>query len=254
MPTESKCNVWEETMPVSLTLIEQLREFETALIAEAMSAMGVPHSHEYYTGSDVRLLTSTLEPMVGVALTMTVDTSTVGRAADSSELWEGYARIQESRLPIVVVMACLGSNVRRECVAGDGMVKSFKTYGACGLVTDGGARDIERINKVGFALYGSGTVTDHATLVYHLTQQPVSVSGVTFANGDLVHADNDGVLLVPAVCHAGIVEACTLARDFETRAHLIFRRTDLNLPEKQRAVAELWEAHQTRCRPLLTQS
>ena len=238
-------------MPVSRTLIEQLREFETALLAEAMSAMGVPHSHEYYTGSDVHLLTASTEPMVGVALTMTVDTSTVGRTPDAAGIWESYAHIQASDVPVVVVMQCIGPDPQRECVAGDGMAKSFKAYGACGIVSNGGARDIDRINPVGLAVYGSGRVTDHATLVYHVSQEPVTVSGVTFANGDLIHADRDGVLLVPAVCHAGIVEACALARDFETRAHLVFRRTDMSLAEKQAAVGKLWEDHQARCKALL---
>lgn len=238
-------------MPVTLPLIEQLREFETALVTEAMAAMGVPNSHAYYTGSDVRLLTSPSAPIVGVALTMTVDTSTAGRTPDAAGIWESYAGIQAFGMPVVVVMQCQGADIRRECVAGDGMAKSFVTYGACGLVTDGGVRDLERIDKVGLTVFGSGTVADHATMVYHVTSEPVTVSGVTFAPGDLVHGDGDGVIVVPAVCHAGIVEACALARDFETRAHLVFRRTDLSLDEKKKRIGDLYTAHQQRCQALL---
>ncbi|MHB0938225.1 MAG: RraA family protein [Armatimonadota bacterium] len=238
-------------MSVSLALIEQLREFETALLTEAMAAMGVPHAEPLHTASDIRRLTSPAEPMVGVALTLEVDTSTPGRAADASGIWESYAWIQQSAVPVVVVMKCTGAEQTRECVAGDGMAKIFKAYGACGIVTDGGVRDLERIDRAGLAVFGSGVTPDHATLVYRVTQQPVVISGVTFATGDLVHGDGDGVIVVPENSHAGIVEACTLARDFETRAHLVFRRTDLALEEKRKWVADLYGAHQERCRALL---
>lgn len=238
-------------MSVSLALIEQLREFETALLTEAMAAMGMTQTEALHTGSDVRRLTSPAEPMVGVALTLEVDTSTPGKAPDTTGVWESYAWIQQLALPVVVVMKCTGAALNRECVAGDGMAKIFKTYGACGIVTDGGVRDLERIDRVGLAVFGSGVTPNHATLVYRISPAPVTISGVTFTTGDLVHGDGDGVIVVPAQSHAGMVEACTLARDFETRAHLVFRRTDLSLEEKKARVGELYRAHQERCRGLL---
>jgi len=240
-------------MSTSLALIEQLREFETALVTEAMTAMGMAHTETLYTGSDIRRLTSPSEPMVGVALTLEVDTSTPGKTPDASGLWESYSWIQQSILPVVVIMKCTGAELRRECVAGDGMAKIFRAYGACGILTDGGVCDLERIDKVGLTVFGSGVTPDHTTLVYQISPAPVIISGVTFATGDLVHGDGDGVIAVPVECHGGIVEACTLARDFETRAHLVFRRTDLSLEAKRALIGELYGAHQERCRALLAQ-
>jgi len=240
-------------MPVSLALIEQLREFETALLTEAMAAMGMTHAEPLHTGSDIRRLTSPAEPMVGVALALEVDTSTPGRAADPAGIWESYDWIQQSAAPVVVVMKCTGADLQRECVAGDGMAKTYMAHGACGIVTDGGVRDLERIDRTGLAVFGSGVTPNHATLVYRISETPVTISGVTFATGDLVHGDGDGVIVVPERCHGGIVEACTLARDFETRAHLVFRRTGLALEEKRKRVADLYGAHQERCRALLAQ-
>jgi len=238
-------------MPATLSLIEQLREFETALITEAMTAMGMPNTETLYTGSDIRRLTSPSGPMVGVALTLEVDTSTPGKAPDASGLWESYAWLQQSALPVVVMMKCTGAELKRECVAGDGMAKIFRAYGARGIVTDGGVRDLERIDRVGLVVFGSGVVPDHTTLSYKIAQAPVIISGVAFATGDLVHGDGDGVIAVPAECHNGIVEACALARDFETRAHLVFRRTDMTLEEKRARIGDLYSAHQERCRVLL---
>jgi len=85
---------------------------------------------------------------------------------------------------------------------GDGMAKTFKTNNCCGLVSDGGSRDLERINKVGFTVFGSGTVTNHAELIYRLAKEPIVISGVTFSNGTLLCGDRDGILAIPQECHA----------------------------------------------------
>jgi 4-hydroxy-4-methyl-2-oxoglutarate aldolase len=72
--------------------------------------------------------------------------------------------------------------------------------GACGAVVDGLVRDVERVRALGFGLHARGTrPTDslgRASLAD--TDGPVEVGGVTVANGDLVVADADGVVVVPA--------------------------------------------------------
>jgi 4-hydroxy-4-methyl-2-oxoglutarate aldolase len=238
-------------MAVCLSLIEQLREFETPLVTEAMAAMGCPAPEKYYTGNDVRLLTHLAEPMVGVALPLVADTSTPGNKADTDGLWECYEMMTGSPLPVVVAIQAVGSRPRHECILGDGMAKILKVSGSCGLVTNGGARDIERINKVGYPVFGSGTVSNHVALMYRLSREPVQISGVDFAPGDLVHADADGVVTIPREYHAGIVEACILARDVETRVHLVWRRSDKTPEEKRIFVTRMFREHYRRCAALM---
>ncbi len=238
-------------MTPTLALIEQLQEFETALVAEAMTAMGVKNTEQYYTGSDVRQLTPGAELMVGVAITLVADTCTTKKKADTDGMWEFYEMARKSALPVVAVMKSIGSDPRRECMLGDGMAKIFKTSGCCGLVSDGGARDLERINKVGFTVFGSGTVSNHSALIYQLAKEPITVSGVTFTNGALLCGDHDGILVIPPECHAGLVEACILSRDIETRCHCFLRRTDKSPEEKRKYLAKAYEVHLKKCAALL---
>lgn len=238
-------------MSAPRALVEQLQEFESALITEAMGAMGCPHPEAFYLGRDVRLLTRTNEPLAGLAVTLTCDTSTPGQEPTSAGFWESLEHLKTTAVPSVFIIKAMGSRPEHEAVLGDGMAKLMKTSGAVGLVTDGGVRDLERIEKIGFTLYGAGTVSNHVPPVYTFTHQPIVVSGVTFRNGDLVFGDRDGVIRVPELYHAGLVEACIFARDFETRVHTFWRRTDKTLQEKKDHVAREWAAQQARCRALM---
>jgi len=92
-----------------LALVEQLREFETALIAEAMTAMGAKNTEQYYTGTDVRQLTPGSDLMVGVALTMVADTSTT-KKGNTDELWEFYELSRKCPVPVIAVMKSIGPN------------------------------------------------------------------------------------------------------------------------------------------------
>ena len=232
---------------VKLALIEQLQEFETPLVAEGMGALGCKDPENYYVGDDVRLFTQIAQPMVGVALAMTADTSTPGNQPDADGLWEGFARIEKSSLPVVVVMKTVGSRPHHECVLGDGMAKILQASGSCGLVTNGGVRDISQINKVGYSVFGSGAVGTHVPLMYRISDQPLELSGVTFSNGDLIHGDADGIVKVPESYHASIVEACILTRDFETRVHTFWRRSDKTIQEKRDFATRLSKELHEKC-------
>lgn len=73
--------------------------------------------------------------------------------------------------------------------------------GLAGLVIDGGVRDTGELAKVGFPVFSSavcirGTLKDPASP--GVIGQPVTLGGVAVSNGDLVVADVDGVVAIPA--------------------------------------------------------
>lgn len=234
-----------------LALIEQLQEFETPLVAESLAALGCAEPERYYMSSEIRLLTVPMQPMVGVAMTLEIDTSSPQTKPDASGLFEAYKVMARMPVPSVMVIKTVGSRPHHECVLGDGMAKTALTVGCCGMVTDGGARDLDGISALGFTVFGQGPVVDHATMVYRKADEPVQIGGIEIGDGDLIHADKNGVRLVPAAYHHAIVEACFLSRDFETRAHAFLRRTDKSIEEKRRHVEELNEHRKAGCDKLM---
>ena len=236
---------------VELSLIEQILEFETALVAESTGAMGCAQPEKNYMGRDIRLVTQKPSRIAGIALTLTCDTSTPDKTPDASGLWEGLQKITDLDVPVVVVMKVNGSRLQHECVLGDGMAKLFANAGSCGLITDGGVRDLAVIDLLNFPVYAAGTLSNHAQIVYRLSEEPVSIGGITVSNGDLLHADNDGIVKVPQEYHRGIVEACILSREFETRVHIFWRRSDKSLKEKMELAAKLNNERTEKCKKLM---
>ena len=226
-------------MGTHLSLIEQLLEFETTLITEGMGLMGCTDTENYYLGQDIKLLTQTTRPAAGIALTLEVDTSTPSHEFDVEDFWESLQKIKESPVPVMLIMKCVGCRPQHECVLGDGMAKELVSCGSAGLVTDGGVRDIGQIERAGYSVFVSGSVSNHCTMIYKFTEEPLTISGVTIKNGDLIHGDSDGITIIPQQYHHGIIQACIVARDFETKVHTFWRRSDKTVKQKRKFVKKM---------------
>jgi regulator of RNase E activity RraA len=226
---------------VLLSLIEQLREFEAALITEGMGLMGCTDSENHYLGREIKLLTQFSTPVVGIAVVLEVDTSSPGHKADMDDYWKALQIIEESSVPQIVVMKSTGSRSQHECVLGDGMAKTLKACGSAGVITDGGIRDVRQVDRAGYPVFASGVVANHSSMVYKLSQEPITISGVSIKNGTLIHGDCDGVTIIPQQYHRGIVNACIASRDFETKVHTFWRRTDKTLTQKRAFVMHMVE-------------
>ena len=71
--------------------------------------------------------------------------------------------------------------------------------GAVGVITDGDLRDTDRITALGFAAFSRGRrpIDYRRRLALAETATTVTIGGVSVANGDLVMADDDGVVVIP---------------------------------------------------------
>jgi len=90
-----------------------------------------------------------------------------------------------------------------------------------GAVIDGGVRDVAYLKKIGFPVYALGIVP--STSVHHYTfggsNIPVVCDGVEVNAGDIVTADQDGVVVVP---RADAPRVLALAQDMDFKEHSMY--------------------------------
>ena len=225
--------------PLDKALIESLGDSQTALICNALTALGYSEPHTYALDGRIQCMTPDLPPLVGEAITIKIDTCTPEGGPATDEYHEMMEVIEASELPRVIMVETIGPDPCRECVMGDGMAKGFMAAGAIGLVTSGGVRDLPGIIDQGFSVFAIARVIQHAALRWSDYGEPAQVGGISVKTGDLIHGDSGGCVVIPEPNHQHIVEACQLVNDFEKQAHVMIRRTDLNNAQKRARMDKL---------------
>jgi len=104
-----------------------------------------------------------------------------------------------------------------------------------GVVTDGACRDVAQARELGFPVFARATVpvTARGRLRERSSGAPVRIGGVTVEPGDLVMADEDGLVVVPRA-RAGEVLDAALALSAREAAIETEVRSGVPLPEAMR--------------------
>ena len=91
---------------------------------------------------------------------------------------------------------------------GDNQGECAKRQGLAGVVVYGGARDIAGYRDMGMPLYcnGSATIDKPADVQIVGQNVPVEIGGVTVRPGDIIVADGDGVVCIPAEALTSLAE------------------------------------------------
>jgi 4-hydroxy-4-methyl-2-oxoglutarate aldolase len=115
---------------------------------------------------------------------------------------------------------------------GELLATSVMTRGCAGVVVDGGVRDVSDLRRMGLpvwsrVVHAAGTVKATAGSV----NLPVSCGEITIRPGDVVVADDDGVVIVERERAPEMLEAASarLQRENETRGRLASGELGLDL-------------------------
>ena len=108
-------------MAVDLTheQLDALKRIDSPTIANAIETFKVRPRVAGYVGMDIKCIYPELPPMVGYAITCTVDSTTEGRVGIGFN--ELYKILQDAPKPAVVVMKDVGNDILHSCHAGEVM-------------------------------------------------------------------------------------------------------------------------------------
>lgn len=135
----------------------------------------------------------------GPAYTIAGESHTEPASGDRAKL----AAIDE--MPPGVVAIWAGNDIRGVCCFGDLLATAMKARGCQGVVVDGGVRDVVFLRTLGLPMLVRYRTPAQAIGRWRVIsrQRPVQLRGaltdwVTVEPGDVVVADDDGVIIVPA--------------------------------------------------------
>lgn len=82
-----------------------------------------------------------------------------------------------------------------------------KGLGCVGVVTNGGVRDIDEFEKVGFSVFSGSLTSGHGSPHFIEYGKSVELYGAEITSGDIVCADDLGAIVIPKEMLAHIAEA-----------------------------------------------
>lgn len=93
-------------------------------------------------------------------------------------------------------------------VLGDVLTARLRFRGCVGVVTDGAVRDTAAIRDMSFPVFCGGSSGPVSNLIHWASDynQPVQCGGVLVLPGDLILADDDGVVVIPTGVAAEVAE------------------------------------------------
>jgi regulator of RNase E activity RraA len=179
-------------------LLEALARYDSPTLANAIETFDIQPRDAGFADSRIRCMFPELGRMVGFAATATI----VARGAPAPD-WAGagndglYAYVRTVRAPRIVVVKDHDDPPAHGSLWGEVHATIFGALGCVGCVTDGAVRDLDEARGMGFHFFAAGPSVSHAYVRVEAVGEPVEIGGLVVAPGDLLHADQHGVLKIP---------------------------------------------------------
>lgn len=184
---------------LTAALIAELQTMDTPTVCNALELLVPKRRGHGYTTAPLVCTRPQLPPIVGIARTATLRSahpSDMG-GAEARQLSDAYyAYIDGGAKPSIIVIQDIDEQRGYGSFWGEVNSAIHKGFGCVGLITDGGVRDLPDIAP-GFQMLANRVIPSHAFVHIVDIARPVNVAGMRVRDGDLIHADQHGAVVIP---------------------------------------------------------
>jgi 4-hydroxy-4-methyl-2-oxoglutarate aldolase len=195
--------------PVADPLIEGFRQVEVASVSDAMEQL---YGMKNYMSHDMRAIFKT--KFAGPAVTVLMKKE---EHKEGSKASQGMLDAIDAAAPGSVYVMVLPDG-QDYAAMGALMGEAMKVRGFAGAILDGSVRDLPQLQRIQFPVYSRGVAP--STTINHFRFAGVNVevkcAGATVNGGDIIVADEDGVVAVP---RAKAAEVLKKAQDMDNTEH-----------------------------------
>ena len=188
-------------------MIDALRKISSPSVANGIETFNVRPRHQGFMSSEIRALFPELGPLVGHAVTALIRAEPQPQQGHRASTYGWWDYVQSIPAPRVIVVHDLDEPRGQGAQWGEVQANIHKALGCVGVVTDGSVRDLDEVRALGFQFVAAHVSVSHAWVHMVDFGLPVKVGGLWVKPGDLVHADQHGVVTIPAEIAERIPEA-----------------------------------------------
>jgi len=223
---------------LSSEILGSLGSLDAPAVANAIESFDVRLRNEGFANNSIRCLFPHLPRLVGYAATVTIRGANppVGAHAyvDRIDWWNYLLSVPAPR---VLVVQDISSQPGLGALLGEVHVNILRALGCVGAVTNGAARDLPAVERLGFGLFTAAVSVSHSYV--HLVDfgVPVQIAGMKVRSGDLLHGDLHGIQTVPTSIASQLPAAAAKMQAVDQRLITACQAPDFNLEKLRRALS-----------------
>lgn len=197
-------------MPLTERDLKPLRKISSPSVANAIETFKLRSRSEGFMSSEIRALFPELGPQVGHAVTALIRAEPEPQEGHRASVFAWWDYVLSLPAPRVIAVHDLDDPRGQGAQWGEVQANIHKALGCVGTVTDGSVRDLPEAEALGFRFFSAHVSVSHAYVHMVDFGLPVKVGGLGVRPGDLLHADQHGVVVIPPEIAAQIPEAAAM--------------------------------------------
>lgn len=228
-------------MPDELAAVQK---FSVPTLANALETFHVLPSNDGFCSPELKCLFPAMGTMVGYAATVRITSdqppSEAHQPIDEPQYWHWLDAQQGPKIVVVQDRDV----PPKGAIWGEWNSHVHQALGCVGTITQGGVRDLDDVQHLGFHFFATAVLPSHAYAMFTDYGGPVCVAGLTIRTGDLLAGDRHGVILIPP--EVPLAELASVSKEIERLEKEIFdfcKSPSFNLEglaELDRSVQDRW--------------